>query len=105
MAIGVEKLKDSGYLRAAGRGRCPATAPRASLTAPATFSLLAPAYAKKYGVDEAQLKEVMTRIAWKNHQNGALNPRAQFRKEVPEGHHRVLAAGGRAPSASSTARG
>jgi len=27
---------------------------------------------------------VMTRIAWKNHKNGALNPRAQFRKEVPK---------------------
>jgi acetyl-CoA C-acetyltransferase len=26
----------------------------------------------------------MTRIAWKNHKNGALNPRAQFRKEVPK---------------------
>ena len=29
------------------------------------------------------MKEVLTRIAWKNHQNGAKNPRAQFRKEVP----------------------
>ena len=29
------------------------------------------------------MKEVMSRIAWKNHVNGALNPRAQFRKEVP----------------------
>ena len=44
----------------------------------------APAYAKKYGVDEAEMKEVLTRIAWKNHRNGALNPRAQFRKEVPK---------------------
>src|SRR5438093_3244845 len=26
----------------------------------------------------------MTRIAWKNHKNGALNSRAQFRKEVPK---------------------
>ena len=26
---------------------------------------------------------MLTRIAWKNHQNGAKNPRAQFRKEVP----------------------
>src|SRR5205085_1663548 len=43
------------------------------------------AYAKKYGVSDEQLKEVMTRIAWKNHKNGALNPRAQFRKEVPKG--------------------
>src|SRR6266567_7738576 len=65
MAIGVEKLKDSGYsglvgTRAVGDGTA------ASLTAPAMFSLLAPAYAKKYGLDEARLKEVMTRIAWKN---------------------------------------
>jgi acetyl-CoA C-acetyltransferase len=29
------------------------------------------------------MKDVLTRIAWKNHRNGALNPRAQFRKEVP----------------------
>ena len=48
------------------------------------FSLLAPAYAKKYGVVADQLKEVMTRIAWKNHRNGALNERAQFRTEVPK---------------------
>jgi acetyl-CoA C-acetyltransferase len=81
MAIGGEKLKDSGFsglpsIAAPGDGT------QASLTAPATFSLLAPAYSKKYGVDEAALKEVMTRIAWKNHKNGALNPRAQFKKEV-----------------------
>src|SRR6202023_1315213 len=43
---------------------------------------LAPAYCKKYGVDEAEMKDVLTRIAWKNHKNGALNPRAQFKKEV-----------------------
>jgi acetyl-CoA C-acetyltransferase len=54
----------------------------ATVTAPASFSLLAPAYAKKYGVDPDEMKDVLTRIAWKNHKNGALNPRAQFRKEV-----------------------
>jgi acetyl-CoA C-acetyltransferase len=81
MAIGVEKLKDSGYSGLPGAS-IPGDGTRAGITAPATFSLLAPAYAKKYGVDEGQLKEVMTRIAWKNHKNGALNPRAQFRKEV-----------------------
>jgi acetyl-CoA C-acetyltransferase len=83
MAIGVEKLKDSGYSGLvisgpANDGTLPTT------TAPASFSLLAPAYAKKYGVDDAELKDVITRIAWKNHRNGALNPRAQFRKEVPK---------------------
>src|SRR3989454_3018155 len=83
MAIGVEKLKDSGFsglpsTRSVGDGTA------ASMTAPAMFSLLAPAYSKKYGVSDEQLKDVMTRIAWKNHKNGALNPRAQFRKEVPK---------------------
>jgi acetyl-CoA C-acetyltransferase len=81
MAVGGEKLKDSGFSglvvpSAASDG----TASEAS--APAVFSLLAPAYANKYGVSNAELKEVMTRIAWKNHRNGALNERAQFRSEV-----------------------
>ena len=83
MAIGVEKLKDSGYSGLPGIAM-PGDGTRAGLTAPATFSLLAPAYGKKYGVDDQTLKDVMTRIAWKNHKNGALNPRAQFRKEVPK---------------------
>src|SRR5262249_49593082 len=81
MAIGAEKLKDSGFSGLPQIG-APGDGTKASLTAPAMFSLLAPAYGKKYGVEDAQLKEVMTRIAWKNHKNGALTPRAQFRKEV-----------------------
>ena len=81
MAIGVEKLKDSGISGLPSIG-APEDGTRAGLTAPATFSLLAPAYCKKFGVDEGAFKEAMTRIAWKNHKNGALNPRAQFRKEV-----------------------
>jgi acetyl-CoA C-acetyltransferase len=81
MAIGVEKLKDSGYSGLVG-GSIPNDGTMSTLTAPASFSLLAPAYANKYGVDEAEMKDVLTRIAWKNHHNGALNPRAQFRKEV-----------------------
>lgn len=83
MAIGVEKLKDSGYSGlVVGSPANDGTG--TMVTAPASFSLLAPAYAKKYGVDDQELKDVMTRIAWKNHRNGALNPRAQFRKEVPK---------------------
>ena len=81
MAIGVEKLKDSGFSGLPGTPIA-SDGTQASLTAPAMFSLLAPAYAKKYGVDDATMKEVMTRIAWKNHKNGAKNPKAQFRKEV-----------------------
>ncbi|MEP6660612.1 MAG: acetyl-CoA acetyltransferase, partial [Acidimicrobiales bacterium] len=81
MAIGVEKLKDSGFSGLTGSPP-PNDGTLPTMTAPASFSLLAPAYAKKYGVDEAEMKDVLTRIAWKNHKNGALNPRAQFRKEV-----------------------
>lgn len=84
MAVGVEKLKDSGY-SGLTRASIPGDGTGGTLgttTAPANFSLLGPAYAEKYGVDPGELKEVFTRIAWKNHANGALNPRAQFRSPV-----------------------
>jgi acetyl-CoA C-acetyltransferase len=83
MAIGVEKLKDSGFSGLA-ISPPPGDGTVADLSAPAMFAFLAPAYARKYGLTDAQLREVMTRIAWKNHQNGAKNPRAQFRKAVKE---------------------
>src|SRR6476469_5343571 len=83
MAIGVEKLKDSGYSGLVS-GTIPNDGTLSTLTAPASFSLLAPAYANKYGVDEEEMKDVLTRIAWKNHHNGAMNPRAQFKREVPK---------------------
>jgi acetyl-CoA C-acetyltransferase len=81
MAIGVEKLKDSGFSGLVARP-VPNDGTLAETTAPARFSFLAPAYAARYGVDEAELKAALTHIAWKNHVNGARNPRAQFRKEV-----------------------
>jgi acetyl-CoA C-acetyltransferase len=82
MAIGVEKLKDSGYSGlVVGAPAHDGTA--AALTAPSMFSLLAPAYGERYGVSEDEMADVLARIAWKNHANGARNPRAQFRKEVP----------------------
>src|SRR5437763_14028171 len=65
MAIGVEKLKDSGFSGLVG-----APIPDAGddgkndATAPANFSLLAPAYAERYGVDLEEMKDVLTRIAW-----------------------------------------
>jgi len=82
MAIGVEKLKDSGYSGLVGNV-APNDGTLGSITAPASFSLLAPAYFKKYGLDAEKGKDVLSRIAWKNHKNGARNPKAQFQKEVP----------------------
>ncbi|WP_431232982.1 acetyl-CoA acetyltransferase [Mycolicibacterium psychrotolerans] len=83
MAVGVEKLKDSGYSGLL-RQDPPAdgTAAELSMTAPAAFSLLDPAYCTRYGVHPDEMRAAMTHVAWKNHDNGSRNPKAQFRKSV-----------------------
>src|SRR5271169_3014799 len=81
MAVGAEKVKDSGY-QGLNAFPIPNDGTARTLTAAAMFSMVAPAYGKKYGVGEDELGEVLARISWKNHQNGARNPRAQFRKAV-----------------------
>ncbi|MHB8330500.1 MAG: acetyl-CoA acetyltransferase [Acidimicrobiales bacterium] len=81
MAVGAEKVKDSGY-QGLNANNPPNDGTGRTLTAAAMFSMVAPAYAKKYGVDEEQLADVLAGISAKNHYNGARNPRAQFRREV-----------------------
>ena len=81
MAIGVEKVKDSGY-QGLNAFPIPNDGTARSLTAAAMFSLVAPAYAEKYGVELDDLRRTLARIASKNHHNGARNPRAQFRREM-----------------------
>ena len=82
MAVGVEKLKDSGFSGLTGSAP-PGDGTESGMTAPANFSLLAPAYAEKYGVDLETMRDVLTRIAYKNHYNGARNEKAQYQREVP----------------------
>jgi acetyl-CoA C-acetyltransferase len=81
MAIGVEKVKDSGY-QGLNAFPIPTDGTNRTLTAAAMFSMVAPAYAQKYGVSDDDMKTVLARIASKNHYNGARNPRAQFRREM-----------------------
>ena len=81
MAVGAEKLKDNGY------SGLPSPRPqddgtRITTSAPANFSLLGPAYQDRFAVSPADFRAAMSHVAWKNHANGALNPRAQYRKEV-----------------------
>src|ERR1700760_518739 len=83
MAVGVEKIKDSGYQGMSGPP-IPNDGTARTLTAAAMFSMVVPAYAKRYGATEGELREAMAHIASKNHYNGARNPRAQFRREVSE---------------------
>ncbi len=81
MAIGVEKVKDTGY-QGLNAFPIPNDGTKRTLTAAAMFSLVLPAYAQKYGVDIDELRQVVARIASKNHANGVHNPLAQFRKEM-----------------------
>jgi acetyl-CoA C-acetyltransferase len=81
MAVGVEKVKDSGY-QGLNAFPIPNDGTQRTLTAAAMFSMVAPAYGRRYGVSDEEMRVVLARIAAKNHANGARNPRAQFRKEM-----------------------
>lgn len=86
MAVGGEKLKDSAHSGLALQAGVlnPDDGARVDSSTPAMFSRIVPVYARRYGVPENQMREVLSRIAWKNHRNGALNPRAHFQREVPQ---------------------
>jgi len=79
-AVGAEKVKDAGY-QGLNAFPVPGDGTARNLTAAAMYSMVAPAYARKYGVPPEDFKRAMARVAAKNHRNGARNPRAQFRKE------------------------
>jgi acetyl-CoA C-acetyltransferase len=81
MAVGVEKVKDSGY-QGLNAFPIPSDGTNRTLTAAAMFSMVVPAYARRHGVPLDELRGVLARIASKNHANGARNPRAQFRREM-----------------------
>ena len=81
MAIGVEKMKDSGYSGIV-RNDPPDDGTATETTAPAAFSYLAPAYQAAHGLDDKTMRAALTHIAVKNHANGARNERAQFRSPV-----------------------
>jgi acetyl-CoA C-acetyltransferase len=85
LALGVEKLKDTGY------GGLPLGASfgselllrGANVTAPGLFAQLATAYSAKWEIGMDKIKDAIAHISAKSHANGALNPRAHLRKAVP----------------------
>ena len=83
LAIGAEKLKDTGYggLPVSSRGTLnDLILPFAS--APGGFAQLAAGYRARYGVSRDDLKRALARVSWKSHQNGAKNPKAHLQKAV-----------------------
>jgi acetyl-CoA C-acetyltransferase len=83
LALGVEKLKDTGYgglpLRTKGLAN-DLWLPYGS--APGSFAQLAGAYAAKHRLNGGDLKRAMAHVSWKSHQNAGPNPRAHLRKPV-----------------------
>ena len=87
LALGVEKLKDTGYGGLPNFGSNAGTLTFQwwpNLTAPGSFAQLASAYAAKYRIKDADLKRAMAHVSVKSHANGALNPKAHLRKPVTE---------------------
>ncbi len=85
LAMGVEKLKDTGY------GGLPNPGSNwgslswlwwPNVTAPGAFAQLATAYAAKYRIPDQDLKRAMAQVSVKSHENGTLNPKAHLRKAV-----------------------
>ena len=85
LALGVEKLKDTGYgglpVRTRGIDN-DLWLPNA--TAPGAFAQLASAYAARHRVPMADLKRAMAHISVKSHANAALNPKAHLRNRITE---------------------
>lgn len=91
LAMGVEKLKDTGYAGLPERTKgtfedlyLP------SSTAPGAFAQLASAYAARHGYSIEELRRAMAHISRKSHDNGARNPKAHLRNRITE--EQVLAA-------------
>ena len=83
LALGVEKLKDTGY------GGLPERTKgtfedlwQPNSTAPGSFAQLASAYAAKHGIEMDDLKRAMAHVSWKSHQNGSKNPKAHLQNQV-----------------------
>jgi acetyl-CoA C-acetyltransferase len=85
VALGVEKLKDTGYggLPVATVGTyVPQWYPNA--VAPANFAQLATAYRHKHRIDAALFKRAIAHVSVKSHANGVRNPKAHLQKAVTE---------------------
>jgi acetyl-CoA C-acetyltransferase len=85
LAMGVEKLKDTGF------GGLPERTKgtfedlwQPGFTPPGAFAQLAAAYAAKHGLPMADLKRAMAHVSVKSHANAAHSPKAHLRRPVTE---------------------
>ncbi len=83
LAVGVEKLKDTGYGGLPGSlGGTLNPQWAATGSAPGNFAQLASAYRAKHKVSRDDLKQALAHISVKSHANGARNSKAHLQKEI-----------------------
>jgi acetyl-CoA C-acetyltransferase len=87
LAVGVEKLKDTGWTgvqpsNVIGRTAMGTAGTELEISPPAMFALLASGYFHKHGLDPEYGKRLLAQIAVKNHHNGSMNPKAHFQNEI-----------------------
>jgi acetyl-CoA C-acetyltransferase len=85
LALGVEKLKDTGYGGLpSGLGGTLNPQWAANGSAPGNFAQLASAYRAKHRVSREDLKRAIAHVSVKSHANGAKNAKAHLRKPITE---------------------
>ncbi|MDP7604774.1 MAG: acetyl-CoA acetyltransferase [Alphaproteobacteria bacterium] len=83
LALGVEKLKDTGYGGLPQRSRgVMQSMTWANASAPGSFAQLASAYTAKHGISPEDLKRAIAQVSVKSHDNGTKNPKAHLQKAV-----------------------
>ncbi|MFC1798425.1 acetyl-CoA acetyltransferase [Thermodesulfobacteriota bacterium] len=90
LALGVEKLKDTGIIGLPDAELVASTGwigeaktyRSQTETAPGHFAMLATSYFNKYNMSVEEGKKICAEIEVKNHYNGTLSPKAHFRKEI-----------------------
>jgi acetyl-CoA C-acetyltransferase len=92
LALGMEKLKDTGFggLPNAGSYGVMDFVSGTNWTAPGQFAQLATAYSATYGLPMEKIKEAIAHVSVKSHKNGAMNPKAHLRARVTQ--EQVMAA-------------
>jgi acetyl-CoA C-acetyltransferase len=85
LAMGVEKLKDTGYGGLPVRSRGPYIDNIGVVgSAPGAFAQIASSYRTKFGLSPNDFKRALAHVSVKSHANGSKNPKAHLRKLITE---------------------
>jgi len=87
LALGAEKLKDTGYGGLPEMSTTLGTKYRVifpGISAPGAFAMMANRYFSKYGMTVEEGKRVLAKISVNSHKNGAKNPKAHLKRIITE---------------------